>query len=170
MISLEALNRMAESEFCGALDGLFERSPWVVQRAASRRPFASRARLLEALRGVVLEADREAQLALLQAHPRLGVKAAQRAALTNASRSEQAHAGLDSCTPEQFARLSMLNAAYADRFGFPFILAVRGHTPSSVIAVLEQRLAREFEQEREEGLRQVGQIAGYRLEEQVGET
>jgi len=170
MTSIESLNRMSEAQFCAALDGLFEQSPWVVARAAARRPFASHQALLEACQAVVQQADGEQQLALLRAHPPLGIRAGEPAALTGASRSEQARAGLDRCTPEQFARLRQLNAAYNERFGFPFILAVRGHTPTSVIAALEQRVTHELHQERGQALRQVCQIAAYRFQDRVGIT
>jgi N-carbamoyl-L-amino-acid hydrolase len=167
VISLSQLNQLTAAEFVAALDGIFEHSPWIAERAHVLRPFSSRLQLLEVMRAAIQWATHAEQLALICAHPDLAGKAAIRNELTAESAREQRGAGLDACTPEQFARLQQLNAAYRTRFGFPFILAVRGHTPDSVIAVLEQRIAHAPADEHQSALRQIGLIGGYRLADAV---
>jgi allantoate deiminase/N-carbamoyl-L-amino-acid hydrolase len=167
MITLDQLNQASPAEFVAALDGIFEHSPWVAARVEVARPFLSRAHLLQAMRTVVATADLDEQLALIRAHPELAGKAAIRKELTAESTREQRGAGLDSCTPEEFARLHELNAEYRERFAFPFILAVRGHTPASIIRAMEQRLENDPSVEGETALAQIGRIAGFRLAERV---
>ncbi len=163
MISLDALNRLSGSDFADALGAIFEHSPWVAERAYGVRPFTSRLHLLDAMRDVVGAAAAEEQLALIRAHPQLGARGRTQAALTEASAVEQRRAGLDACTREQWARLDELNAAYGAKFEMPFILAVRGHAPSSIIENIERRVHNEREIERRTALHEIGLIAGYRL-------
>jgi len=167
VIELERLNALPSAEFVSNLDGIFEHSPWVAQRAAARRPFASRLDLLDAMRSVVEEATPAEQTALICAHPQLGSRGRNPGGLTAASAREQRRAGLQACTPEDFARLDALNAAYLDRFAMPFILAVRGHDPESIIATFTARLGNESALERRTALREIGLIAGYRLADAV---
>lgn len=167
MITLDQLNQASPAQFVAALDGIFEHSPWVATRVEVARPFLSRAHLLQAMRTVVATADLDEQLALIRAHPELAGKAAIRKELTVESTREQQGAGLDSCTPEEFARLHELNAEYRARFAFPFILAVRGHTPASIIRAMQRRLENDPSVEGETALAQIGRIAGFRLAERV---
>jgi len=167
MITLAELNALPEPEFVAQLGGIFEHSPWVAERAAAARPFASRELLLAAMCAVVDAATPTEQLALIRAHPRLRRTARARAELTPASSREQRGAGLDVCTPEEAARLDALNEAYAAKFAMPFILAVRGHTPQSIIAVCERRLNGDAASEQRAALREIGLIAGYRLADAV---
>src|SRR6516225_9475053 len=133
MISLAELNTLPTADFVAVLGGIFEHSPWVAERVAEQRPFASRLDLHTAMCAAVDAAREAEQLALIRAHPELAGRAAVRKELTAESTREQAGAGLDQCSPEEFARLQELNATYNARFGFPFILAVRGHARASVI-------------------------------------
>ena len=167
MMRLDALNALPAAEFTRQLAGVFEHSPWVAQRAAAARPFASVPRLLEALCAVVDRAALEEQLALIRAHPTLGSRGRSRASLTASSAREQRGAGLDACTDEDFVRLETLNRTYQEKFGMPFILAVRGHDPASIIRCFEGRLDQAPEQERGAALREIGKIAGYRLADLV---
>ena len=167
MITLEQLNALAPGEFAAALDGVFEHSPWVAQRTAAARPFTSRLQLLDSMRAAVRAATPAEQLALIRAHPQLGVRARAASPLTTASAGEQRRAGLASCTAAQATRLEQLNARYLERFGFPFILAVRGHDPHSIIAHFEHRLESELEAERATALNQIGAIAAYRLADMI---
>ena len=167
MIDLQQLNAASAERFTALLDGIFEHSPWVAERAAASRPFSSREDLHAALVAVIDAAPRSEQLALIRAHPELAGRAAIRQQLTAESTREQAGAGLDACTPQEFARLQQLNTAYDARFGFPFILAVRGHDRTSIIAALAQRLTNSVDAERREALAQVGRIAAFRLAERV---
>jgi allantoate deiminase/N-carbamoyl-L-amino-acid hydrolase len=170
VISLSQLNELPVESFTATLGSIFEHSPWIAARAHVLRPFSSRLQLLEAMLSVIQAASREEQLALICAHPDLAGKAAIRNQLTPESTREQRGAGLDACTPEQFARLQALNAEYRARFGFPFILAVRGHTSDSVIAAMAQRMAHEPAAEHATALQQIGLIGGYRLADAVSNT
>ncbi|MEJ0038364.1 MAG: allantoate amidohydrolase [Gammaproteobacteria bacterium] len=170
MISLATLNAAPLGEFVSALGGIFEHSPWVAERAAGARPFASRLRLHDAMCEVVSRSSQAEQLALIRAHPELAGRAAILGELTEESAGEQQRAGLSSCTPEELARIQSLNAAYSARFGWPFILAVKGHTPASVIAALERRVNHGAEDERAMSLDQIGRIAGFRLADQVDDA
>jgi OHCU decarboxylase len=170
VITLAELNRLPTTEFVLRLAGIFEHSSWVAQRVAAARPFESRERLLEAMRTAVEEATSEEQLALIQAHPTLGLRDRARENLTAASSREQRGAGLEACTPDDAAHLEELNATYVERFSMPFILAVRGHTPQSIIAECERRLLNDGSNEQRAALREIGLIAGYRLADVVSDT
>ncbi|MEP7311213.1 MAG: 2-oxo-4-hydroxy-4-carboxy-5-ureidoimidazoline decarboxylase [Pseudomonadota bacterium] len=169
MIPLQQLNSLDTAQFVTALGAIYEHSPWVPERVASQRPFATLWALHQAMSGAVAQAGPAAQLALIRAHPELAGKAAIRGDLTPESTSEQKGAGLSACTPQQYAQLQSLNAAYNQRFGFPFILAVKGHTPDSVIAELARRVEHDVEREREVALLQIGRIARFRLSELIDE-
>jgi beta-ureidopropionase / N-carbamoyl-L-amino-acid hydrolase len=151
------------------LSGVFERSSWVAERVSALRPFRSRFDLHRALCTAVEQADSDEQLALIRAHPELAAKERMRGELTPESAGEQHAAGLGACTPEELARLQQLNAAYAKRFGFPFVLAVRGYDRAAVIAALEQRVGNTIELERAQALREIGRIAAFRLADLVDE-
>jgi len=167
VITLAQLNAVSPGEFVASLGGIFEHSPWVAQRAAAGRPFASRLQLLESMRAAVDAASLGEQLALIRAHPKLGGGGPGVSQLTPASAGEQRRAGLHSCTAADGERLQQLNALYLERFAFPFILAVRGHGPASIIANLERRLGNDSEFERRTALSQIGVIAAYRLADMV---
>ncbi len=160
---------MPVEEFVARLGGIFEHSPWVALRVAGARPFGSRRDLQDAMCAAVDAATPDEQLALIRAHPQLGL-IGRSAELTEASSREQRRAGLDACTVEQASRLQTLNAAYLQKFAMPFILAVRGHTPASIIASFERRLTNDAALERRTALREIGMIAGYRLAESVAEA
>ena len=172
-LTLEKLNAAAPAEFAALLEGVYEHSPWIAERAAGARPFASLAALELALVRAVREAGRDAQLGLIHAHPELAGKAMVAKALTAESTGEQRRAGLTDCTPEEFARLQQLNAAYNARFGWPFILAVRGPrgtglTRAQILAAFERRLANHPDFEFAEALRQIDRIAQVRLNDRFG--
>ncbi|MDH2235914.1 2-oxo-4-hydroxy-4-carboxy-5-ureidoimidazoline decarboxylase [Pigmentiphaga sp. GD03639] len=171
-LTLDVLNTADPVRFVQFLDGLYEHSPWVLERAAARRPFASAAALKYALAQTVRQASRDEQLALIRAHPELAGRAAVAGQLTEDSAGEQARAGLTQCSPEEFELLQQLNAAYNSRFGFPFIIAVRGPTGAGlsrydIIAALERRLRHAPDQEFAEALRQIDRIAEIRLADRL---
>ncbi|MCI3208400.1 MULTISPECIES: 2-oxo-4-hydroxy-4-carboxy-5-ureidoimidazoline decarboxylase [Pandoraea] len=161
------LSALPRAEFIAALDGIFEHSPWVAEAAWEDRPFATVNALHDAMCQAVIDAGEAPQLALICAHPELAGKAAVRGELTAESTREQAGAGLDQCSAEEFARLTELNDAYKTKFGFPYILAVRGHTRSSIIENFATRLESSRADEIEECLRQIFRIAGFRLQDLV---
>ena len=125
-ITLDQVNQASAAEALALLGGLYEHSPWIAEKALAARPFRSLAHLKLALATVVNAATQDEQLALLRAHPELAGKAMQEANLTAESASEQGTVGLTNCTPQEMATLGQLNRDYAAKFGFPFILAVRG--------------------------------------------
>jgi len=175
-LSLAAINAAAPAEAARLLDGLYEHSPWVAERALATRPadgWPTPAALLCALATAVREAPREQQLALIRAHPELAGKAMVGGTLTAESTGEQRRAGLTDCSPAEFARLQQLNADYNARFGWPFILAVRGPRGqglerSEIIATFARRLANHPDFEFAESLRQIHRIAQVRLNEKLG--
>jgi allantoate deiminase/N-carbamoyl-L-amino-acid hydrolase len=163
VISLQELNSLPATQFAAALSGVFERTPWVAERVAALRPFRSRFELHRALCAAVEQGTPVEQLALIRAHPELAARERPGAGLTPESAREQQGAGLTACTPEEVSRLTQLNAAYAKKFGFPFIFAVRGKNRAAVIAALERRVANTPEHERRQALHEIGRIAAFRL-------
>ena len=168
MTTIQALNDVDAAAFAGALNGIYEHSPWIAARAAAARPFATLAALKLALQAAVDGASDEERMSLLHAHPELAGKAAIAGELTEESTGEQASSGLDRCTPEEYAQLHALNAQYKERFGFPFILAVKGPTGrglarQSIIDTFVRRLGNTRDDELREALRQVHRIAEIRL-------
>ena len=166
--TIPQLNAASDAAALALLDGIYEHSPWIARAALARRPFADLAHLRRALADATRAGGRDAQLALLRAHPRLAGKAMVAGTLTAESTDEQTRSGLTHCSPEEFARLHALNDAYDARFGWPFILAVRGPTGqgltrAEIIETFERRLASAPEAEFEECLRNVHRIAELRL-------
>ena len=162
-LTLEQLNAASTEQAAHMLDGLYEHSPWIAEAALAQRPFQSLAQLKHAMVRVLAQAPVDAQLALIRAHPELAGKAAIRGELTADSAREQAGAGLNACTPAEFAELQALNLAYRQRFGWPFIIAVTGLSRTDILAAMRQRLARAPEDEFAEALSQIVRIANIRL-------
>nr|CBA34000.1 hypothetical protein Csp_B21840 [Curvibacter putative symbiont of Hydra magnipapillata] len=174
-LTLEQLNTLPLSEAVRLLDGLYEHSPWIVEKALQQRPFVSLAAFKHGMVQVVAAAGREPQLALLRAHPELAGKAMVDNSLTTESTNEQSKAGLTHCTPAEFDKIQRLNAEYNARFGFPFILAVRGPrgtglSKAEIIATLERRVQGHPDFELAECLRNVHRIAEIRLNDKFGYT
>jgi len=172
-LTLDRLNAATPRQFVELLEGTYEHSPWVAERAAGARPFVSLAQLKLALVRAVRAISRDEQLALVRAHPELAGKAMVAKTLTAESTGEQQRAGLTDCTPAEFETLQRLNAAYNEKFGWPFILAVRGPrgtglTRAQIIAAFERRLAQRPEVELAECLRQIHRIAEIRLDAKFG--
>src|SRR3954469_9903159 len=142
-VSLADLNRMDLAAFEAAVGDAFELAPWVAAAAYARRPFATGADLHAAMMGAVQAAPRETQLAFLRNHPDLAGKAARAGSVTDDSRSEQASAGLDTLSEEEFVRFHRMNDAYKAKFGFPFMICVRRHTRDSILTQFDRRLQRD---------------------------
>ncbi|RZA17276.1 MAG: 2-oxo-4-hydroxy-4-carboxy-5-ureidoimidazoline decarboxylase [Lysobacteraceae bacterium] len=173
-LTLEQLNTAPPAQAAQWLDGLYEHSPWIAEAALSGRPFKSLAHLKHAMTVVLAGADREAQLALIRAHPELAGKAMVSKTLTAESTNEQSKAGLTDCTPAEFDKIQRLNADYNAKFGFPFILAVRGPRgtglgKAEIIATFERRLANPPAFELDEALRNIHRIAEIRLADKFAE-
>lgn len=157
------INSLYREPFVANLGWIFEHSPWVAERAWEKRPFSDLNQLYTAMKQVVNSASREEQLALLYAHPDLGT----RARISAASAGEQSGAGLDTLTADEYERLKHLNAEYREKFGFPFLYAVKGSTKYDILRVLEQRLGNAVGEEFNEALEQVYRIALFRLQELI---
>jgi N-carbamoyl-L-amino-acid hydrolase len=172
-LTLDWLNAAPLARAQEALAGTYEHSPWIVEAAVPKRPFATLAALKRALVEVVRDATRDRQLALIRAHPELAGKAMVAKTLTAESTHEQGKSGLTECTPVQFARIQQLNTDYNAKFGFPFILAVRGPRDTGlskheIIATFARRLTNHPEFELAESLRNIHRIAELRLDDKFG--
>ncbi|HEX5865974.1 MAG TPA: 2-oxo-4-hydroxy-4-carboxy-5-ureidoimidazoline decarboxylase [Casimicrobiaceae bacterium] len=168
-MTLAELNARDRRGFVLALGGIFEDSPWVAEAAWPRHPFATLDALYRAMVDAMRGAAEDAQLALIRAHPELAGKAAVRGQLTASSTAEQSGAGLTQCSAQELARLQELNRAYNTKFGFPFIIAVKGLDRTAIIARFAERLVRDRATELEEALQQIARIAWFRLEALVEE-
>ena len=163
-MQLADLNCMDRDAFVAALRGVFEHSPWVAERSAGDRPFASIGALHAAMVAAMERALASEQLTLLREHPELAGKAAIRGELTANSTREQDDAGLGQCSPAEYARITELNRRYSAKFGFPFILAVTGHDREGILREFARRVEQDRATEFAEALRQVARIARFRLE------
>ena len=155
---------MTEREFLMRYGGIYENSPWVAEKAA---PLVDGSADIDVIARVMVDcvdnASRERQLALICAHPDLAGKAAVAGELTDDSRSEQASAGLDHCSPEEYERFQALNRAYRRKFGFPFVMAVRNCSRAQILAAFESRLENDYDEEFENALLEIHRIARLRL-------
>lgn len=154
-------NTLSSDAFVARYRGVVEHSPWVVERAAARRPFAD---LAEGIAAVLADATADERLSVIRAHPELAGRAAVAGTLTAESRSEQASAGLDRMTPQEFERFHGLNAAYRDRFGFPFVICVRRTDRAGILRAMAERLDHDRETEVATALEEIGHIVRLRLE------
>jgi 2-oxo-4-hydroxy-4-carboxy-5-ureidoimidazoline decarboxylase len=162
-MTLDEINAAPVADFVAALGAVFEDSPWVAERAAAARPFATVAALHEAMLAAVSAAPEETQLAFLRGHPELGGAAARSGQLGDHSTAEQRALGLERLAEDRAAEIQRLNAAYRDRFGFPFIICVGRRTRLSILERLHRRLGSEAEQERQAALAEIGLITRLRL-------
>ncbi|MFG6666000.1 2-oxo-4-hydroxy-4-carboxy-5-ureidoimidazoline decarboxylase [Halomonas sp. HNIBRBA4712] len=161
-----APSRCSRVDFVAHYGEVFEHSPWVAERAWERGLEAAHddpAQLAEAMGDVLRAASTEHQIEVIRAHPDLAGKAALAGELTDSSKSEQAGAGLDQCSPQELARFESLNDAYKAAFGFPFVVAVKGLDRYAIMAAFEQRLRNTPEQERATAIEQIVRIARFRL-------
>ena len=165
MTTIEELGALNRDAFVEQVGFAFESSPWVAEAAWEERPFASLEALHAAMVRAVERAPDERQLGLIRAHPELAAGGE----LTPASAGEQASAGLDRAGGEERARLERATAAYREKFGFPFVVCVREHTPASIVASAEERLGRAPPEERDTALREIAKIAALRLEDHIGD-
>ena len=154
---------MEPAAFIERFGDVAEHAPWVAEQAARRRPFASRAAMIAAFQRAIREAGQPEQLRLIRAHPDL----AGRAAMADESRKEQAGAGLDRLSADEFARFSDLNNRYRARFGIPFIFAVKGAESHQILASFAERIENDRATELANALDQVCRIVGFRLAERV---
>ena len=169
-IDLAWLSAATRDEFVAALGGIFEHTPWIAERAYAAQPFASIDALHRAMVDALAAATPEAKLALIRAHPELAGKEAATGTLTIDSRGEQSSAGLDRCTADELARLRDGNLAYREKFGFPFVMAVKHRSTREILDALQARLAGTREAEFERSIAEIETIARLRLAALFGES
>ena len=163
MTQLADLNQLDPAAFAAAVGEVFELAPWVAAAAHARRPFATVTDLHAAMIGAVRAAPREEQLAFIRNHPDLAGKAARAGNVTDDSKHEQASAGLDMLSDEEFARFHRLNDAYKAKFGFPFMICVRRHSRDSILAQFERRIGNDAATEFAAALQEVFFITRLRV-------
>lgn len=169
-MKLEAVNALDRAAFVDAFGDIAEESPWVAENAAAQAPFPSREALIATFCAALQGAEDEDRLAVVCAHPDLAGKLAAAGQLTEDSTQEQASAGLDRLTDAERTEFTALNESYKARFGFPFILAVKGATKAQILDSFRNRLPRDRSEEFSEAIRQVCRIMTFRLEDRVEET
>lgn len=160
--TLAGLNTLSAKGFVEAIGDVFEHAPWVAAAAAEHRPFPTVAALHDVMFAAVREASAGQQFAFIRAHPELGSRV-KRIDITADSQAEQGSLGLDRLSDEEFSRFTRLNAAYRDKFDFPFIICVRRHTRDSILSNFEQRLENDAETERKTALGEIRLITRLRL-------
>ncbi len=169
-ITLDKLNAGSEDDFVRALGDIFEHTPGIARTVHAKRPFASLGALYEAMEGAVRGQSRDDQVKLLQAHPDLAGKAARAGTLTVESKAEQASAGLDHLSEDEYARFHKLNDEYRKKFGIPFIVCVRRHGRDSILREFDRRLGNDAAAEEKAALSEVLRIAALRLDQRVSAT
>ena len=157
--SIEELNQISETEFVQRLGAVFEETPAIAQRVWGDRPFRDVVDLHQKMAAVVKNMPWALQLALIQAHPDLG----SRVKMAAVSVQEQAGVGLNQLTLDEYERFQRLNAAYREKFGFPFVMAVKGRTKASILEAFEDRLEHSKDLEIQQALSEIVQIAHFRL-------
>jgi 2-oxo-4-hydroxy-4-carboxy-5-ureidoimidazoline decarboxylase len=166
-ISLSDLNAASKDDFVAALSNIFEHSPWIAERASSKRPFAGIQELFAAMKQAIDQAQGELRLALIKAHPDLADKTQRAAALTAESSAEQNSAGLDRLSDAEYRAFERANNAYRAKFGFPYIVCVRRHTKDSILRDFERRLGNDAAGEMQKSLEEICRIAALRLDQVV---
>jgi len=164
-VSLQALNLLNQADFVNTLGAVFEQSPWVAELVFTKRPFTSLQTLHSNMLQVVNNATRQNRITLIRSHPELAGKEAEAGELTEESKNEQYSAGLDHCSPQQLHKLRIFNHQYRNKFGFPFVIAVKQLTREDILNSLEKRLDNSVEQEFNTCINEIGKIAKFRLQQ-----
>ena len=162
-LKIEKINQMNKDVFVETLGWIFEHSPWVAQGAWERQPFQSRNHLFQTMLTIVQNAEKSLQLALLRAHPDLGTKLK----MSDVSQKEQSGVGLDKLSKDEYEEFAALNQRYVTKFGFPFIMAVKGQNKDTILSAMKERVDYSFEAECITALNEVYKIAGFRLNDMI---
>lgn len=163
-MNLSQLNSMERDEFVDVLGEIFENTPAIARHTWDQRPFADREALYQCMAERMNKMTVNEQMTLMRSHPDLGSKVR----MAEASVKEQSGVGLDQLMPEEYQQFQELNWVYQERFGFPFIVAVKKHTKASILEAFQTRLENSLEVERSQALAEIGQIARFRLDEILG--
>jgi OHCU decarboxylase len=166
-MTISQLNQLGQAAFIRVVGPVFEHSPWIAEAAWLEKPFASLEQLHNALCGIVRNSGEEIRLALIRSHPDLVGRAALAGSLTRESSNEQAGAGLDRLSPEEVDLFQRQNAAYKNKFGFPFVICARLNKKDTILAGFEQRLKNSREQEVKTALEEIFKIAELRLRDLI---
>ncbi|MTI45821.1 2-oxo-4-hydroxy-4-carboxy-5-ureidoimidazoline decarboxylase [Roseibium hamelinense] len=167
MHTVEQINCFKKDTFLQAFGDVAEHSPWVAERAFAALPYRNRDAVISAFEAAMQFASRDEQIALIRAHPDLAGKAARAGVVAEDSKKEQAGAGLDTLTDAEYARFTDLNDRYREKFGFPFIFAVKGATKHMILAAFEDRIEHTPDAEFAMALSQISRIFRFRLEERI---
>ncbi|MEJ8475915.1 2-oxo-4-hydroxy-4-carboxy-5-ureidoimidazoline decarboxylase [Roseibium algae] len=167
LTSIATLNTFSQAQFVEAFGDVAEHTPWVAQEAFKAAPFQDRCAVIKAFETAMRAAPRDCQLALIRAHPDLAGKAALAGEIADDSKREQAGVGLDTLTPAEFSVFNDLNTRYLERFGFPFIFAVKGADKHMILNGFDQRISNTPEVEFETALTQITRIIRFRLEDRI---
>ena len=157
------VNQMSQNEFVNAFGAVYEETPAIAAQAWKKRPFENLSQLHQAMCAVVSGLSETEQLTLIQAHPELGSKVQMAAA----SVQEQSGAGLSQMSATEYERFNALNAAYKEKFNFPFVMAIKGYGKTEILAAFEARLQCSNQEERARSLSEITQIARFRLNDLI---
>ncbi len=162
-MTLAQLNAFSRDDFVRVVGPVFEHSPWIAEAAWARRPFVGVEAIYVALCEIVRGAGEEKQLALIRAHPDLAGRFARAGELTRESANEQSRAGLDNLSPQEAALFQQHNAAYREKFGFPFVICARLNNKEAILNGFKVRLHNSRDEEIQTALREIFKIAELRL-------
>ena len=164
MDTIDKINKLSRSEFVEVFANIFEKTKWIAEKLYNQNPFDSFEDLCSKMLGIFKTASKEAQLKILKAHPDLADKTTVNSFTIN-SLTEQSNAGLDQCSEEEFNEFKNLNKAYKQKYGFPFIIAVKGKNKIEILGDFKKRIVNSVDEEFNEAIMQVGEIANLRLNE-----
>tara|TARA_B100000427_G_scaffold260008_1_gene224244 strand:- start:134 stop:628 length:495 start_codon:yes stop_codon:yes gene_type:complete len=161
MDSIDTFNKLNKSEFLSTFGNVFEKTEWIAEKCYDSKPYNNVQELVNKMMEVFENSIKEKHLKILNSHPDLAVKKK----LTKESENEQANANLNQCTNEEFEEFNKLNKKYKKKFGFPFIIAVKGKNKNEILNIFRQRITNNINLEFEEAKKQVKKIATFRLSE-----
>jgi len=164
MKTIDKINKLSRSEFVEIFANIFEKTKWIAEKLYNQKPFDDFKDLCSKMLGIFETAGKETQLKILEAHPDLADKVTVNL-LTSNSRSEQSNAGLDQCSEEEFNEFKNLNKSYRQKYGFPFVIAVKGKNKIEILSEFRKRILNSVDEEFNEAIIQIGKIANLRLNE-----
>ena len=164
MKTIDKINKLSRSEFVEIFANIFEKTKWIAEKLYNQKPFDNFRDLSSKMLGIFETAGKETQLKILEAHPDLADKVTVNL-LTSNSRSEQSNAGLDQCSEEEFNEFKNLNKSYRQKYGFPFVIAVKGKNKIEILSEFKKRILNSVDKEFKEAIKQVVKIANLRLNE-----
>ena len=164
MKTIDKINKLSRSEFVEIFANIFEKTKWIAEKLYNQKPFDDFKDLCSKMLGIFETAGKETQLKILKSHPDLANKVVVNS-LTKNSRAEQSNAGLDQCSEQEFNEFKNLNKSYRQKYGFPFVIAVKGKNKIEILSEFRKRILNSLDEEFNEAIMQVGKIANLRLNE-----